>query len=144
QPHHEEISADTQVQIYESLLCDAQNRFTTSFLHACSTRKDNRLLPRGWSKGGPGPALAGRYLEATHSRGQAADDPRYTSGSGTDTVRYRIALPADVDAKNLQVRATLFYQSVPPYFLRNLFETSPGGEATRRLHFLLSHADFQN
>src|SRR5690606_277966 len=93
QPHHEEISADTQVQIYESLLCDAQNRFTTSFLHACSTRKDNRLLPRGWSKEGPGPALAGRYLEATHPRGQAADDPRYTSGSGTDTVRYRIALP---------------------------------------------------
>jgi hypothetical protein len=144
QPHHEEISAETQVQIYESLLCDAQDRFTTSFLHTCTTRKDNRLLPRGWTNVGPDPALTGRYLKATHPRGRAADDPRYIDGSGSDTVRYRIALPNDVDATTLQVQVTLHYQAIPPYFLHNLFQTSPDGEATRRLYFLLSHADFED
>ncbi len=142
QPHHVQISSQDQVQIYESLLCNAKNSFTTSFIHGCSTRKDNRLLPLGWTANGPDPALSGRYLEATYPVGAAASDPQYRNGSGTDTVNYRIALPDDVDPSRVQVRATLYYQAIPPYFLRNIFRTSPEGEATQRLYFLLSHADF--
>lgn len=142
QPHHEEITSSAQVQIYESLLCNSQNRFTTSFIHGCSTRKDNRLLPRGWTKEGPDPTvLTGRYLRATHPAGHATNDRQYQDSSGSDQVRYRVTLPESIDPQQVEVRATLYYQAIPPYFLHNLFRTSPDGEATKRLHFLLSHAD---
>ena len=141
QPHHQEITKSDQVQIYESLLCNAQGGFTTSFLHGCKTIKDNRLLPRGWSKQGPDPALSGRYLEATHPQGLAVKDESYRDGSGSDSVTYRVRLPGDVDPNNVTVRATLYYQALPPYFLNNLFKTAPDGKQTQRLHFLLSHVD---
>lgn len=144
QPHYDVIHSPKQVQIYESLLCNAGNRLTTSFLHGCSTVKDNRLLPKGWSKEGPNPALTGRYLEATHPAGKAGDDPNYQDGSGSDAVTYQISLPPNTDPEQLEVRATLYYQAIPPYFLRNLFETAPDGPATKRLHFLLSHADLKD
>ena len=144
QPHHDVIRSSKQVQIYESLICNAKDRLTTSFLHGCHAVKDNRLLPKGWSKDGPDPALSGRYLEATHPAGRALDDPRYQDGSGSDVVTYQIPLPPTADPERLEVRATLFYQAIPPYFLRNLFQTAPDGPATKRLHFLLSHADLDN
>ena len=52
-------------------------------------------------------------------------------------------LPVGVDPARLQVRATLYYQAVPPYYLRNLFETAPEGPATRRLHAMLSHLNLK-
>ena len=119
-------------------------QFTTSFLHGCSTVKDNRLLPKGWSKTGPNPALTGRYLEATYPAGAALNDPSYQDGSGSDTVTYQVTLPPNTNPDQLEVRATLYYQAIPPYFLRNLFETAPDGPATKRLHFLLSHANLNN
>ena len=138
QPHHEIITSSEQVQIYETLLLNAKGEFTTSFIRGCETVKDNRLLPRGWRPEGPSPALAGRFLAATHPRAEAAADPRYRDGSGSDEVRYRVDLPAGVDPARLQVRATLYYQAIPPYYLRNLFESTPDGPATRRLHHLCS------
>ena len=98
--------------------------------------KDNRLLPRGWKREGPGPALTGRFLEATQPDAKTAQDAQYADGSGTDEVLYRMALPAGVDASRVRVRATLYYQAIPPYFLRNLFETAPDGPATQRLHHI--------
>ena len=59
-------------------------------------------------------------------------EPRYADGSGTDEVTYRVTLPAGVDAAGLTVRATLYYQALPPYYLMNLFRTAPDGPATRR------------
>lgn len=143
QQHHEEITSPDQVQIYESLICDAEDVFTTSFIHGCTTRKDNRLLPRGWSHEGPDEALSGRYLEATHPKGRAADDPDYANGTGTDRVRYRIALADFADDQELEVEATLYYQAMPPYFLKHLFSRSPEGPATQRLYYLLSHVELE-
>ncbi|HEX8202023.1 MAG TPA: hypothetical protein VF590_16225, partial [Isosphaeraceae bacterium] len=143
QGHHEVITSPDQVQVYETLLRDAQGRFTTSFVRGCDTVKDNRLLPRGWRREGPGPALTGRFLEATWPGPDAAADPRYADGSGSDEVRYRIELPDGVDPAGLVVRATLYYQAIPPYFLRNLFETAPDGPATRRLHSLCGHLNLE-
>jgi hypothetical protein len=48
QPHHQVISSQDQVQIYEELITDADHEFTTSFIHRVHHVKDNRLLPRGW------------------------------------------------------------------------------------------------
>jgi hypothetical protein len=143
QKHHGEITSPDQVQVYETLLKNAKGEFTTSFVRGCETVKDNRLLPRGWKKDGPGPGLTGRFLLATHPGPDAADDPRYADGSGSDEVVYRIALPAGVDASRVRVRATLYYQAMPPYYLRNLFATAPDGPATRRLHHMTSHLNLK-
>jgi len=32
---------------------------------------------------------------------------------------------------------------MPPYFLRNLFETAPEDPATKRLHYLCSHVNLK-
>lgn len=143
QAHHEVITSPDQVQVYETLVRDAKGRITTSFVHGCETVKDNRLLPRGWRREGPGPALTGRFLRATHPGPDVAGDLRYAGGSGSDEVIYRIDLPGVIDPARLQVRATLYYQAIPPYFLRNLFETAPDGPATRRLHHICSQLNLK-
>ena len=143
QEHHDVITSPDQVQVYETLLRNAKGEFTTSFIHGCETVKDNRLLPRGWKRDGPGPALTGRFLKATHPGPDAAGDPRYADGSGSDEVTYRIELPAGIDPVRLRVRATLYYQAIPPYFLRNLFEAARDGTATRRLHYLCSQLNLK-
>jgi hypothetical protein len=142
QGHHEVITSPDQVQVYETLLRNAQGEFTTSFVRGCETAKDNRLLPRAWRAEGPGHALIGKFLKATHSDPVALKDPRYADGSGSDEVTYRIEFPHATDASRLQVRATLYYQS-PPYYLRNLFETAPDGPATGRLHYMTSHLNLR-
>ena len=53
QTHHETITSDDQVQIYEELTRDAAQRFTTSFLRRDHEVKDNRLLPLGWTPDRP-------------------------------------------------------------------------------------------
>ena len=144
QPHYQVITSPDQVQIYETLLWNAKDEFTTSFVHGCRVVKDNRFLPRGWKKEGPDPAiLKGSFLKATQPGKLAAEDPLYLNGSGTDSIQYKVSLPAGVDADNLTVRATLYYQALPPYFLNNLFVTAPEGEATRRLHYMLSRMDLK-
>ena len=94
QGHHEFITSPDQVQVYETLLHDAKGAFTTSFVRGCEVVKDNRLLPKGWRREGPGPALTGRFLQATYPDPDAAADPRYADGSGSDEVIYRMELPA--------------------------------------------------
>ena len=144
QPHHEVIRSQDQVQIYETLLWNVKGEFTTSFIHGCDVVKDNRFLPRGWKHEGPAPdALTGNFLHATHPGPKASHDPRYEDGSGTDSVRYELELPANVDTENLTVRASLYYQAMPPYFLKNIFENSPNGEASKRLHFILSNINLK-
>jgi mono/diheme cytochrome c family protein len=140
QAHHDVITSDDQVQIYEELVQDAAGRFTTSFLRRDHELKDNRLLPLGWSASGPDPSLNGEFLEATFPKGDAARDPDYRNGSGSDAVTYRIQLPADVDPRNVSVQARLFYQSIPPYFLNDRF-TAAKGDATQRLYYLTSNVN---
>jgi mono/diheme cytochrome c family protein len=139
QPHYEKITSQNQVQIYEELVQDAKGRFTTSFIHRDTDIKDNRLLPRGWSKKGPSAAIPFDYLEATFPKGGAAQDPQYQDGSGTDVITYEVALPKGVDAANVTVQATLYYQSIPPFYLNMRFRTAPQGEATKRLYFMASN-----
>lgn len=143
QPHHQVITSQDQVQIYETLLHNSNHRFTTSFIRGKHTIKDNRLLPRGWQESGPHPDLNGAYLKATHPGPVAKRDPRYTDGSGSDTVKYRIHLPPKLDPSELSVRADIYYQSIPPYFLKNLFDHAPDGDATRRLHYMISNANVE-
>ena len=143
QKHHEIITSDDQVQIYEELAKDADGNFTTSFIRRDEDVKDNRLLPLGWSKEGPDKSLSGRFLHATYPHGNAKDDPDYKDGKGHDRVTYRIQLPAGIDPSAVSVRASLYYQNIPPYYLRDRF-TIGKGDSTRRLYYIASNLNLDD
>jgi mono/diheme cytochrome c family protein len=136
------ITNSTQVQIYEELVKDANGDFTTSFIRRDAIPKDNRLLPRGWTREGPAPkSFKDEFLHSTFAEGEAAKDPSYTNGSGTSIVRYEIPLgqlATGADPSKLTVKATLYYQSIPPYYLTQRFEQAPNAPGTQRLYYLTS------
>lgn len=136
------ITRQDQVQIYEELNLNIDCAMTTSFLRRDYQLKDNRLLPFGWTSTGPlnadkTPYIPADYLHETHPV-KVNGDPSYADGSGTNVLRYEIPLSA-FTAKNLSITATLYYQSIPPYFLRDRFTQAPDGPATQRLYYLTSN-----
>jgi Cytochrome P460 len=145
QPHFftgSPITRQDQVQIYEELNLNIQCAMTTSFLRRDYQLKDNRLLPFGWTSTGPlnadkTPYIPADYLHETFPVG-VGSDPAYTDGSGTNVVRYEIPLTA-FTTRNVTVTATLYYQSIPPYFLNDRFSQAPNGPATQRLYYLTSN-----
>jgi hypothetical protein len=139
QSHHRIIEREDQVQIYETLVRDSRGKITTSFVRGCETVKDNRLLPQGWTKEGPGGGLNGVYLKATHPGPETSTDSDFTAGR--DVTLYRVAIPSEFRERPLSLKATLYYQALPPYYLQNLFATAPKGEATNRLFALASRLD---
>jgi hypothetical protein len=140
QPHYQAITSQDQVQIYEELTTDALGKFTTSFLRRDHILKDNRLLPAGWTREGPHPALSGRFLEATYPVGEGVEyDPDYNDGRGKDKITYLMTFPAGVDLGRCTVQATLFYQATPPRYLNDRFTNAPNGDATKRLYYLASN-----
>jgi hypothetical protein len=140
QPHFDvahPITSSEQVEIYQELIQDVQHQFTTSFLKRDHIIKDNRLLPAGWTKEGPpGAHIPEYFLESTMPIG-VQGDPAYANGSGTSVVRYRIAVPAGVEANRFRVTATLEYQSTPPFFFADRFATT--SPATERLKYLVDN-----
>jgi mono/diheme cytochrome c family protein len=131
QTHHwtgNPITNQNQVQIYEELVTDPQNQLTTSFLSLNQKVKDNRLQPQGWSTAGP-------FAEETGPVGEAANDPDYTSTNspGSNTVEYQVPLAGKVGNAAV-LRATLYYQSIPPYYLRDRSQDAKGVD-TQRLQF---------
>jgi hypothetical protein len=135
QPHQTVIESDTAVQIYETRSKDTAGLLTTSFLSLANDVKDNRLTPKGWSGQGP---YASR---TTPIAVDAVASPGYFDGSGSDTLIYRV--PAGVAAKVARVRATLYYQSIPPYYLRDRFEVGGKGPATATLNDLVAKVDYE-
>jgi len=121
QPHHQIITRQDQVQIYEELVVDTEGHVTTSFVALDRPIKENRLQPRGWRRDGPD-------AEPTKPLAEAAKDPDYRNGSGSDSLIYRIPLSAITGKKT--VTSTLYYQSIPPYYLQQRF-TATGPEIER-------------
>jgi hypothetical protein len=131
QPHFwrgHPITRPDQVQIYEELETDPQGQLTTSFLSLDRKVKDNRLQPQGWSIKGP-------YADETGPAGGAVFDPDYTTvnSSGSNTISYRIPVTAKLK-RAASVRATLYYQAIPPYYLRQRAQDASGVD-TDRLRF---------
>jgi hypothetical protein len=126
QPHFwsgSPITNDHQVQIYEELVADPQGLLTTSFLSLDHKVKDNRLQPQGMSPTGPN-------FDLTAPVG-VGGDPNYTDESGTSVVRYEIPVPY----RAAIVRATLYYQSIPPYYLRQRATEGQGPDTARLVNF---------
>jgi hypothetical protein len=108
EPHYTVIRNPEQVQIYESILGDAQHAVTTGLLSATGYLKDNRLLPAGFDK-----ASAGANI-AVH--GEALQDPDFTDRG--DRVRYEVTVnPAGAP---FEVIAELWYQPIGYRWAMNL------------------------
>jgi hypothetical protein len=147
QPHYQEINAENQVQIYEELTLNAKNEFNTSFIHRDSHPKDNRLLARGWLSGehlGTKSPIVKQFLVATDPEGASVlADPDFSDNggkgaTGIDHIKYVMSLPVGVDRTDIIVKATMYYQAIPPFFLQQRFKLAPNGEATKRLYFMAS------
>ncbi len=145
QKHHEVITSQDQVQIYEELNLNANQEFTTSFVHRVKSVKDNRLLPKGWrasstfAKQGE---VMRQFMAATDPHGVGNDKDYMDIGNkfaGTDSLQYKVTLPRVIAKDQLKIKATLYYQAIPPYWLQQRFEAAPEGAATQRLFFLSSH-----
>ena len=143
EPHYETITDEDQVLIYQELVKNPENLFTTSFVAQATTIKDNRLLPKGWTPDGPpgfaaDPEWGEKYVIATAPKGNVVDDRGFQDGTGSDIVTYQITLPSAMeDLTGSQVIARLYYQSIPPFYLMERFMTADGASA-ERLHYLAS------
>jgi hypothetical protein len=126
QPHFwtdNPITSDSQVEIYEELATDPQGLLTTSFLSLDHKVKDNRIQPQGRSFNGPN-------ADITAPVGTGGD-PTYMNGCGCSIVRYQIPITSNAAAVN----ATLYYQSIPPYYLRQRAEDAHGPDTARLITF---------
>lgn len=145
QRHHQIITSDRQVQIYEELNQDNKQVFTTSFVHRVKVVKDNRLLPDGW-RGAEHFKNRGeviyQFMQSTEPESIDKDPDYQDQGEafvGRDSLEYHIPLALQYQRKPLTVQATMYYQAIPPYWLKQRFDQAPNGEATKRLHYLASH-----
>jgi hypothetical protein len=160
QPHYQVVSRQDQAQIYQELasappkdaapVCGPTaapaGELTTSFLSICARVKDNRILPKGFLPLRDRIAIAAALsagADLAEDAGPAAidDDPDYRNG-GDDSVVYRVPLGA-LAGTPASVRATLYYQATPPYFLQDRFCTSTSPD-TRRLYFLAGNLDLKD
>jgi len=161
QPHYQVISAQNQAQIYQEMAAepaDVENPscgphakpdapLTSSFLSICAKVKDNRLLPHGFLPLQERTEIAGALganAELAEDVGPVGTDgdPDYAgdgTADGTDSVLYQIPLSA-LDGAAAEIRATLYYQAIPPFFLQDRFCTAKGPD-TKRLYYLAGKLD---
>jgi hypothetical protein len=129
QPHfwtNSPITSDKQVQIYEELVIDPQGLLTTSFLSLDHKVKDNRLQPKGRDPNGV-------FAEFTAPVGTGGD-PAYQGRCGCNSLSYEIPL-AQIPGTPAAVQASVYYQSIPPYYLRQRSEEGTGPDTARLINF---------
>jgi hypothetical protein len=122
------ITSEDEVQIYEELVKDTNGFFTTSFLSLDDPVKDNRMMPQGWRRDGP---------EAADTKPLGVDErsnPGYFDGSGTSVVAYDIPLALKAGQK-MTVTATIYYQTIPPYYQEQRYAGAPNGVFTQSFKY---------
>ena len=88
----------------------------------------------------PGVSFTPRDLAEDVGPTEVGDDPDYRDGGG-DSLVYRVDL-SDLPGRPAAVRAALYYQAIPPYYLQDRFCTSRS-EDTQRLYFLAGHLNLK-
>lgn len=106
--HHDVIRSATDVQIYESIMVDSDNRVTTSLLSGLRYVKDNRLLPGGFDKNRASADIA--------VQGDASMDADFAGGG--DSVRFDVEV--GTSSGPLDVRVTLMFQPIAHRWAQNL------------------------
>jgi hypothetical protein len=118
EPHYQMINSEDEVQIYEMVLGDVNNNTTTVLERANTALKDNRLAPIGFT-------TTHIAYDTTKIYGEALTDPDFNKtdggieGTGTDKVFFHIPLNGYTGNLNTSVR--VYYQSVPPRYLEDMF-----------------------
>ena len=111
--HHQLISAEDQVQIYQNIPMDLNGEKTYTLLRIAGYLKDNRIPPRGNSS-------EGVAADSTRVEGQAIEDDDFNDqGSGRDVIHYGVA--SLNSAEDYTITAILNYQSIAPRFVADLF-----------------------
>ncbi len=108
QPHFDTITNSTQVQIYETFMQDNDGVLTFALLRGSQFKKDNRLLPQGWSN-------QHAYAVATQPLGTSGDEDFL---AGTDTIHYELPLPSG----RYKIEARLLFQSLSSRYVAELLE----------------------
>jgi hypothetical protein len=108
EPHYDLIDDPAKVQIYESIMVDAEGRPTTGLLTGFRYAKDNRLLPRGFDKS--------TAVEDIATQGDARNDDNFADGG--DRIRYSVNLKKQ--AGPYTVQAELWYQPIGYRWAQNL------------------------
>ncbi|MFO0941221.1 MAG: multiheme c-type cytochrome [Pirellulales bacterium] len=106
-PHFDIISNSQQVQIYETVMLDSDGDLTFALLRGSQFKKDNRLLPKGWSH-------QHSHAEATRPKG-TRNDTNFQAGA--DTVTYDLKLPSGL----YKIDVRLLFQSLSSRYVAELF-----------------------
>lgn len=134
QPPYDKIVSEDQVQIFQELVRNPKGLITTSFLALDQEIKDNRLLPRGWRLDGPdGERTKPCAWDEQTKDCVFLDKPGYNDGGGYDRLTYEVACTPAL-ATAARVTATLYYQSIPPAYLKQRFTDAKGWD-TKRLYY---------
>lgn len=138
EPHYwakNPIIRQDQAQIYEELVTNPEGYLTTSFIALDKKVKDNRLQPQGWSTNGPSAEETGPVGTCVKVEHRTVCDPDYANGSGSNVVRYLVPL-TNRTASARTVRATLYYQTIPPYYQLQRATDATGTDTQRLVRFV--------
>jgi hypothetical protein len=145
QPHYQVITAGNQVQIYQELTTDSQGFLTSNFLRRFTIVKNNRIPPKGFDPRYFARSKSAYIRELAELPPDEAADPYYTDRkrTGAHKIEYRIPLDAATLSRAAEVQVTLYYQSIPPFYLQQRFRDASQGPAEnddiRRLYYITSH-----
>lgn len=118
--HHNVINQNNVSQIYELVMGDVNGDFTSVLERAAVILKDNRIPPDGFTTTAP-------MYDTVQISADALNDADFNKvnsieGSGRDKVHF--AIPVSGVTGAVQIKAKLFYQSVPPKWLDEMFTLS--------------------
>jgi len=118
QQHYQTINSPSQSQVYEFIMGDVNGNRTTVLERADTSLKDNRLPPEGF-------ITSHVVYDTVKITGGAASDPDFNlyapgvEGSGRDYVHFHI--PIGSFPPTFNVYARLYYQTLPPEWLQEMF-----------------------
>ena len=119
EPHRNVINSESQTQIYELVMADVNGDRTTVLERAATPVKDNRLPPAGFTTTHASydtMKIVGATADADFNKNGLVE------GTGSDKIQYRVALNGYTGTVNVQ--ANVWYQSVPPKWLDEMFAHS--------------------
>jgi len=121
--HRDQISDPNHVVIYEALMQNDHSALTSRLLRGFTYRKDNRLLPKGWSTS---------FADLSRVRAIGTDGDANFKGGG-DSVSFSVSAPASRGPYT--IRARLHYQTLSARFAAELFAWNTAEVASFKRYF---------
>ncbi len=129
--HHDVINQSNVPQIYEYVMGDVNGDFTSVLERATIILKDNRIPPTGFT-------TTHSAYDTCSISSDALADPDFNKnnsieGSGSDFIHFHI--PFGSYSGSIRVFTKVFYQSVPPKWVDEMFQLSSAEIDTFRTMF---------